>query len=117
MINITTEEFKDFYDFGTKTFTNDNFILLDFAADWCVPCGTIAKILANLEKKYSNVKFYKVDCDDEFELVKLFNIKNLPTLIFLSDDGTYKQISGSIHINRIEEYLSDMIYDNKKVII
>ena len=116
MIDLTTEEFKEFYDFNTNKFKNTNFIVIDFYADWCAPCVVVGKVLADLSKKYQNIKFYKVDCDAEYELVKLFTIKNLPTIVFLSTDGSYKQISGSIQISKIDKMITDMI-TTKSVVI
>jgi thioredoxin 1 len=116
MIELTTEDFKEFYDFNTNKFKNKFPIVIDFYAEWCSPCVVVSKVLSDLSKKYQNIKFYKVDCDSEYEMVKLFTIKNLPTIIFLSEDGTYKQVSGSIHTSKIEQMISEMITVKKTVI-
>ena len=116
MVNLNTEDFKKFYDFNEHKFKNESLIILDFFADWCTQCVIVEKILSDLEKKYQNITFYRVDCDIEFEIVKLFAIKNLPTIIFISEDEVYKQISGSMSLSKIDKILSDMITE-KSVLV
>ena len=87
-------------------------MIIQFSATWCQPCVVISEILNEFENKYPNINFYKVDCEDEYELTKLFTVKNLPTLVFMSSDGTYKQISGVIGAAKIENLLLELI-ENK----
>jgi thioredoxin 1 len=61
--------------------------ILDFYADWCQPCKRIAPILEELEKELDFLEVKKIDVETEEDLVKLYNIMSVPTLIFLKDNN------------------------------
>ena len=59
--------------------------VVDFWADWCGPCKMLAPVLEELEKAYPDVKFCKVNTDEEQVLSREFNVKSIPTLLFIKD--------------------------------
>lgn len=69
---------------------NINWVVIDFYANWCGPCKIIASKYAEMEKKYPNVKFYKLNCDnkDVGEIVDKYEISSLPTFCFFKN-GRY----------------------------
>lgn len=60
-------------------------VLIDFYAVWCGPCKMLSPIVDELSEEMPNVKFFKVDVDENEELVEMFNIEAMPTLIVLKD--------------------------------
>jgi thioredoxin len=90
MKKLTTKEFKEIvYDFEKEqNFSNkqDKPIIIDFYADWCGPCKVVAPILEDLEKE-GTFTLYKVDTDEEYDLSSYFNIRSIPTLIFVPKKG------------------------------
>jgi thiol-disulfide isomerase/thioredoxin len=56
--------------------------LLDFMADWCLPCKSMGIILAELEKEYDFV-LSKIDVDKNQHLASGHNVASIPTLILL----------------------------------
>lgn len=64
--------------------------VIDFYADWCVPCRALKPILEKTKKKYSNkVEFVALNADDEEtqKLMEKYGVSALPTLVFLAPDG------------------------------
>lgn len=79
-----------------KIITKDNFkseveefsglAVIDLYADWCGPCRMLAPVLAELESEYPGVKFCKINVDDEPELARSFNVKNIPMVAFVKNN-------------------------------
>ena len=81
--------------------------ILDFKAQWCRPCVAMSPILDEIEKE-TGVEIRKIDVDDNEEMVIAYNIRNIPTLIFIKDNQTVDRISGTISkealLNKINEH-------------
>ena len=59
--------------------------VVDFWADWCGPCKMLSPIIDELEQQYPDVKFCKVNVDDEQALAREFNVASIPTVLFIKD--------------------------------
>lgn len=58
--------------------------IIDFYADWCGPCKMVAPVLEQLSKEYEGkLDIYKVDTEVEMELAWVFNIRSIPTFLFI----------------------------------
>ena len=72
--------------------------ILDFYADWCVPCKQLNPILEELKDQ---VLIQKVNVETEDDLVSEYGIKNIPTLLFLKDNVVVDKIIGKVPKNQI----------------
>ena len=81
--------------------------ILDFMGTWCQPCKTMSPILDEVEKE-TGVEIRKIDVDDNEEMVIAYEIRNIPTLIFIKDNEIVDKVTGTISkeilINKINEY-------------
>lgn len=65
-------------------YLGDRPAIIDFYADWCGPCKTLAPILEELSEEYKDqIYIYKVNTEQEFELAELFNIRSIPTILLI----------------------------------
>jgi thioredoxin 1 len=56
-------------------------VFVDFYADWCGPCKMTGPVVEELEKIHPEVKFVKVNVDNNPEIASLYGIMSIPTLI------------------------------------
>ncbi|MCC6002990.1 MAG: thioredoxin family protein [Thermofilum sp.] len=72
-------------------------VVIDFYADWCVPCKVIDDILRQVSKlfaKYDSVCFVRVNIDVEREVAEKFEVLGLPTVIIVRNGVEVKRYSG-----------------------
>lgn len=69
-------------------FLGDQPCVIDFYADWCRPCKAVAPIMEELANQYKGqIRFYKVNTDDQRELASLFRISSIPAIMFIPKVG------------------------------
>lgn len=75
--------------------TKDGVVLIDFWATWCRPCQMQAPILDAAEKEYDGqVKFVKMDVDENTETATEFGIMSIPTLMIKKDNEVVEKLVG-----------------------
>lgn len=87
---------------GITTLTKANFeaeassglTIIDFWASWCGPCMMLSPIIDEIADEMDDVKFCKVNVDEEMELAKQFHVMNIPTIVFLKDGEFIYQMVG-----------------------
>ena len=71
--------------------------LIDFYADWCGPCKTIAPILEELQSEFEGkIKIFKINTESEQELAAIFNIQNIPSLLFIPLNESPQMATGAL---------------------
>ena len=71
-------------------------VLVDFWAEWCAPCHTIAPILEGLAEEYDGkVKFVEVDTEENFDTTARYGVRSLPTLLVFKGGQQVDKIIGA----------------------
>ena len=117
MIELNLETFKEkIFDFGDGGEVEWNYIgekpcIIDFYADWCGPCKSIAPILEEIEKEYDGkINIYKVNVDENQELSVMFGIQSIPALLFVPVGNELPQMSlGAIPKDVFEKAISEVL--------
>lgn len=99
--HLNKETFKkqvfDFEENNEWQFKGTKPCVIDFYADWCGPCRTVAPILEELSEEYkSDLNVYKIDTEAEQELAALFGIKSIPSLLFVPMEGQPQMAMGAL---------------------
>ena len=70
-------------NFEELVLQSDKPVLLDFWAEWCVPCRMVAPIVQELSEDYAGrLVVGKVDVDSNPGIASKFGIRNIPTILF-----------------------------------
>ena len=69
--------------------------LVDFYADWCSHCRTVAVVLDKITEERRDVAVCKVNVDSEKELATKYGVMSLPTLIVFKDGKEKTRLVGS----------------------
>lgn len=56
--------------------------ILKFSAEWCGPCKALKQNLKSID-----FPIEEIDVQENEELAAMYNIRNIPTLIYLDEDG------------------------------
>ncbi len=88
-MEVTNEEFNEIINNSHKV------VVVDFFAEWCMPCLMISPIIEDLAEQIPKVKFTKINIDDNQELAQKYNISSIPCLIIFKDGKEVDRIIGA----------------------
>ena len=75
--------------------TKNKVVLVDFWADWCVPCRMMAPILNDLAGDLNgNAYVGKVDVEQNRELAQKHNVRNIPTMVLFKNGKEVNRFVG-----------------------
>ena len=84
--------------------------IIDFFATWCGPCKALSPILEEVADKYKDqIYVYKVDVDQQEELAALFNIRSVPSLLFIPMEGKPKMGRGVMPKSDLEYAIKSVL--------
>jgi thioredoxin 1 len=83
--------------------TSDKVAVVDFFAEWCMPCVMMAPVVEELASKLKNVKFAKVNIDDNSALAGKFKVMSIPCLIIFKNGKEVERVVGAQPAEGIEE--------------
>jgi thioredoxin 1 len=87
-------------------FIGHGFALVDFSADWCMPCIMMAPVMEELSKKFKGkINFGKINVDENQELAQKFKVLSIPNFILFKNGKPVDQFIGSMPEEDFEEKL------------
>jgi thioredoxin 1 len=85
-------------------------VLVDFWAEWCMPCRIVSPVLDELAEEYSGrLKICKINVDEEDELAGHHGVVSIPTLILYQGGQIVRQQVGALPKAQIQALFKDFV--------
>ena len=106
IVNVTELNDSNFNDF-----TGEGISLVDIWAPWCGPCKTLSPIIDKLSSDYkdSEIKFGKLNADDNSEIVRNLGVRNIPTLLFYRNGEVVERTVGMVSEGQLKEIIDNQL--------
>lgn len=98
MLQITKENFE------AEVLNSDKPVIIDFWAVWCGPCKMVAPTFEALSAELPDVKFGKVNVDEQPELAQQFKVMTIPTFILLKNGQVVDQAVGALPKETLKQF-------------
>ncbi len=109
VIDLTTAEFE-------STIKNNEMVILDFWASWCAPCTQFAPTFEKVSAEYPDIIFAKVNVEEQDELANMFQVRSIPTLVFMRDEIVIFSNPGVLAENNFKKAIQQLVdLDMKQV--
>jgi thioredoxin len=84
-------------------------IVVDFWAAWCGPCRIIGPIIESLAAERSDVRFGKLNVDENPRTSSQFVVSTIPTLIFFGEGKEKDRLNGAVPKAHIERWINQQL--------
>ncbi|MBI2043285.1 thioredoxin [Candidatus Pacearchaeota archaeon] len=93
-----------------ENYIKEGSILIDFFADWCMPCVMMSPVLEELSEKFhGKIKFGKINVDDNQALAQKFNVVSIPNFVLFKDGKKAEQFIGAMPLEEFEKRLRKIV--------
>jgi len=94
-------------DLEREVIHSDLPVLIDFYADWCGPCKTMAPRLEKLAGDYAGaLKVVKIDVDHNPMAVQMFRIQAMPTFVLVKDRQIVDVAQGAMDAGTLQQFVA-----------
>ena len=84
-------------------------VVVDFWADWCMPCKMLGPIFEELSNDMKKVKFGKVNVDECPDIAEKFFVQGIPAILVFKDSEEVGRIVGLKDKNTLKKEIETML--------
>ncbi len=85
-------------------------VLVDYWAEWCGPCKSIAPILEEVASEYGGrLKITKINVDENHQVPARFGIRGIPTLMLFKNGNVEATRVGALSKSQLTAFLDSNI--------
>jgi thioredoxin 1 len=89
---------------------NNEKVVVDFWASWCMPCKMVAPIFEKIAEKYKNeIIFAKLNVDENPDIASEFGIMSIPTFLVFKNGEVAGKIVGAMPEKILEEKILEFL--------
>ncbi len=85
-------------------------VLVDFYADWCMPCKMLAPIVDNVAEEFNGkVSVCKINIDEAPEVASKYGIMSIPTVIAFKNGEVSEKSVGLVDKDTLSNLLNKVL--------
>ena len=97
-VEITNENFEQ------EVLQSDVPVLVDFWADWCMPCKMVEPVLDEMSEEYDEkLKIARLNVDEQGDIAARYNVVSIPTLLLFKNGEIAGQQIGAAPRDRLDK--------------
>jgi thioredoxin 1 len=100
-VEVTDKTFEDFVKNNPK-------VVVDCWAAWCAPCRMLAPIIDALAEEEKDIKFAKLNVDQNRSIPMRYGIMSIPTLLYFKNGVLVDKTLGALPKTAIESRLTKL---------
>jgi thioredoxin 1 len=104
----STQQFKQ------QILEHKGIAVIDFRAERCGPCRMLGPIIDQLSEEMKEIKFAKVNVEQQQELAATFQISSIPVVFFVKDGQVVDKIIGLNPPTVYKEKIADLSASTNK---
>ncbi|MDT7891316.1 MAG: thioredoxin [Thermoproteota archaeon] len=103
LITLTKENWDE-------VLNSDKPYIVDFWAEWCVPCKILEPIYEELAREYEGrVRFGRLNVDENPDIAEKYGIMAIPTLIIFKNGKEINRLIGAAPKNKLVKFIEENI--------
>ncbi len=103
-LSVTDASFND------EVLQSETPVLVDFWAEWCGPCKSIAPLIEDIARDYEGqLKVRKLNVDDNPEATRSFGVRSIPTLAVFKNGEVQETVIGVQPKAKLEQMIKQYI--------
>ena len=88
--DVTDQEFQ------TKVLDSDTPVLVDFWAEWCVPCHMVSPVVEEIgQDKADGLRVVKLNIDENPQATRQYGVMSIPSLILFKGGQEVARVVGA----------------------
>ena len=104
VIPLNSSNFEEFIKNAKKP------VIIDFWAEWCMPCRIMAPVMEELAHDYAEkATFAKLNIDENLEIASHYNVMSIPLFIIFKQGHPVERIIGAVGRGPLEEALKKQL--------
>jgi thioredoxin 1 len=83
-------------DFRAQVLESETTVLVDFWAEWCVPCHMVSPVVEEIARDHTErLKAFKLNVDENPQTARTYGVMSIPTLIVFKGGEEKARVVGA----------------------